>query len=147
MRFEFATSARILFGTGTLSEAAPAARSVGRRALLVLGKSAARAGTLLEKLQAEGVTASLFHVGGEPGVETVIAGVAQARAEGCELVIGLGGGSALDAGKAIAALLTNPGEYDRLRVNAWERAKTFVWQRVLPPACEWLEQQAAKAGR
>jgi alcohol dehydrogenase class IV len=72
---------------------------------------------LLEKLQAEGVTASLFHVGGEPSVETVIAGVAQARAEGCELVIGLGGGSALDAGKAIAALLTNPGEiYDYLEV-------------------------------
>jgi alcohol dehydrogenase class IV len=117
MRFEFATSARIIFGPGTLGEAAPAARSFGRRALLVLGKSSTRAGTLLEKLQAEGVTASLFHVDGEPGVETVIAGVEQARDQRCELVIGLGGGSALDAGKAIAALLTNPGEiYDYLEV-------------------------------
>ena len=117
MRVEFATSARIVFGPGALSEAAPAARSFGRRALLVVGKSSTRAGTLLEKLGAEGVTASLFHVDGEPGVETVVAGVEQARAEGCELVIGLGGGSALDAGKAIAALLTNPGEiYDYLEV-------------------------------
>ena len=113
MRFEFATSTHIIFGNGTLSEVAPAARSFGHSALLVVGKSAARAEKLLQQLRAEGMTASLFHVGGEPDIETVIAGVEQARNQGCELVIGLGGGSALDAGKAIAALLTNPGEiYD-----------------------------------
>ena len=117
MRFEFATSARIIFGVGTLDEAAPAARSVGRRALLVVGKSAARAEALLEKLKAEGLAASLFHVDGEPTVEMVIAGKQQARDLGCELVIGLGGGSALDAGKAIATLLTNSGDiYDYLEV-------------------------------
>ena len=117
MRFEFATSTRIVFGAGTLAEAAPAARSFGERALVVVGKSAARAGNLLEKLQAQGVTTSLFHIPGEPDVETVIAGTQRARDQGCEMVIGLGGGSALDAGKAIAALLTNPGEiYDYLEV-------------------------------
>lgn len=117
MRFEFATSTRIIFGAGTLAEAAPAARSFGQRALVVVGKSAQRAGTLLEKLEAEGLSSNLFHVAGEPTVEAVIAGTEQARAEGCELVIGLGGGSALDAGKAIAALLTNPGDiYDYLEV-------------------------------
>ncbi len=117
MRFEFATSTRIVFGVGTLGEAAPAARSFGKRALLVLGKSVARAERLLEQLQAEGVNVSLFHVSGEPTIEAVTAGVAQARADGCDLVIGLGGGSALDAGKAIAALLTNPGDiYDYLEV-------------------------------
>ena len=117
MRIEFATASRIVFGVGTLSEAAPAARLYGQHALLVLGKSAARAEKLLEALQAEGMSVSMFHVSGEPTIETVTAGVAQARAEGCELVIGLGGGSALDAGKAIAALLTNPGDiYDYLEV-------------------------------
>ena len=117
MRIEFATASRIVFGVGTLSEAAPAARLYGQHALLVLGKSAARAEKLLEALQAEGMSVSVFHVSGEPTIETVTAGVAQARAEGCELVIGLGGGSALDAGKAIAALLTNPGDiYDYLEV-------------------------------
>ena len=45
---------------------------------------------------------------------------------------------------SIISLLNNPIEYDRLRVNAWERAKTFAWQKVLPPACEWLEQQARR---
>lgn len=117
MRFEFATSPRIVFGVGTLAEAAPAARSFGKRALLVLGKSVARAERLLEQLQAEEVNVSLFHVSGEPTTDTVTAGVAQARAEGCELVIGLGGGSPLDAGKAIAALLTNAGDiFDYLEV-------------------------------
>jgi len=42
----------------------------------------------------------------------------------------------------VLALLNKPAEYDRLRVNAWERSKTFAWEKVLPPACEWLEQQA-----
>jgi glycosyltransferase involved in cell wall biosynthesis len=44
----------------------------------------------------------------------------------------------------ILALLNQPAEYARLRVNAWERSKTFAWEKVLPPACEWLEQQAQR---
>jgi alcohol dehydrogenase class IV len=117
MQFEFASATRIIFGTGTLAQAAPAARSFGRRALVVAGKSAGRAGPLLEALKAEGLETGIFHVAGEPSVETVVAGVEQARATGCELIIGLGGGSALDTGKAIAALLTNPGGiYDYLEV-------------------------------
>jgi glycosyltransferase involved in cell wall biosynthesis len=45
---------------------------------------------------------------------------------------------------SVLALLNTPAEYDRLRVNAWERSKTFAWHKVLPPACEWLEQQARR---
>jgi glycosyltransferase involved in cell wall biosynthesis len=45
---------------------------------------------------------------------------------------------------AIAALLDKPQEYSRLRMNAWERAKQFQWNVVLPQACDWLEAQAAK---
>lgn len=44
--------------------------------------------------------------------------------------------------ECLVRLLKTPEKYDRLRVNAWERSKTFVWSRVLPPACDWLEQQA-----
>ena len=46
--------------------------------------------------------------------------------------------------ESILALLSKPADYDRLRVNAWERSKTFAWQRVLPPACDWLEEQARR---
>jgi glycosyltransferase involved in cell wall biosynthesis len=41
----------------------------------------------------------------------------------------------------------SPEGYERLRVNAWERSKTFAWNRVLPQACEWLEGQAARGVR
>jgi glycosyltransferase involved in cell wall biosynthesis len=41
-------------------------------------------------------------------------------------------------------LLRAPAFYDKLRVNAWERAKSFHWSRILPPACDWLEEMARK---
>lgn len=43
----------------------------------------------------------------------------------------------------IAGLAAQPLEYQRLRVNAWNRARDFHWSRVLPPACDWLEEMAA----
>src|ERR1039458_5459693 len=51
-----------------------------------------------------------FAVDGEPDLEVVRRGVALARRERCDVVIGFGGDSALDAGKAIAAMLTNDGD-------------------------------------
>jgi alcohol dehydrogenase class IV len=110
MRFEFATAARVIFGAGTLVEAAKEARGWGQRALLVVGKSTGRAAGLIDQLTAQGLQVSLFSVPGEPTVEMALAGVEAARQQGCDLVIGMGGGSVLDAGKAIAALLINPGE-------------------------------------
>lgn len=46
--------------------------------------------------------------------------------------------------ESVLELLAKPSEYDRLRANAWERSKTFQWQHVLPPACDWLEEQAQR---
>jgi alcohol dehydrogenase class IV len=108
--FEFATAARIVFGPGTLREAAPLARSLGGRALVVTGGTPARAEALLRSLEEHGVEAVVFSVAGEPEVGTVMAGVDLAASERCDLVIGFGGGAALDAAKAIAAMITNPGE-------------------------------------
>lgn len=110
MRFEFATAGRILFGPGTMLQAAPAAATLGSRALLVTGRNPARSRVLLEKLSESGVTAATFAVNGEPDLATISAGVEHAREHGCDLIISMGGGSALDAGKAIAAMLTNPGD-------------------------------------
>ncbi len=110
MRFEFATATRILCGEGVVREVAPAAKALGARALLVTGRSAERAAPLRAELQAAGMACSGLAVEGEPTVELVRRGVEQARAEPCDLVIAMGGGSALDAGKAIAALLTNHGD-------------------------------------
>ncbi len=110
MRFEFATATRIIFGQGSLREAAPLTASFGRRALIVVGSPPDQATLLIDQLNTQGVTAVTFSITGEPSIETVQAGMQRARENKCDVVIGFGGGSAIDTGKAIAALLTNPGD-------------------------------------
>lgn len=109
--FEFATATRIVFGAGKLSEAPEAVRALGgRKVLLVTGKNPARAERLREALERLGIPALPFPVDGEPTVELAREGTARATAEGCDAVVAFGGGSALDAGKAIAALVANGGD-------------------------------------
>lgn len=110
MRFEFATATRIIFGAGTLKEVGASAAEMGDRALVVTGSSPGRAGPLLDDLAAQGIETTLFAVSGEPTTHLVSEGAQEAREANCDLVIGFGGGSVIDAGKAIAALLTNGGE-------------------------------------
>jgi alcohol dehydrogenase class IV len=110
MRFEFATAGRIVFGARTVCEVAPAARQMGQQALLITGLPLERAAGLIADLKAAGITCSTHAVESEPTLELVRQGVQQAREDGCDLVISIGGGSAIDAGKAIAALLPASGE-------------------------------------
>lgn len=110
VRFEFATAGRIVFGPGTRREAGPIARDVGARALVVTGSTPGRVEPLLRVLSEHGVEAVIFPVAGEPRVDTVRDGTDVGRSERCDQVIACGGGAAIDAGKAIAAMLTNPGE-------------------------------------
>jgi alcohol dehydrogenase class IV len=110
MRFEFTTPTRIVFGAGALREAAPAARAFGTRAFVVTGRDSSRAAKLLALLAAEKITATTFALGGEPTTDDITAATVCARETGCELVIGFGGGSAIDAAKAVSALLTNSSE-------------------------------------
>jgi alcohol dehydrogenase class IV len=117
MRFEFATSHRIVFGEGAIAELPVAASALGNRALFVTGKSIDRTEQQRVALNAAGVRTAVLDTGGEPTVSTVRHGMELARSHDCDLVIAMGGGSALDAGKAIAGLVPNPGEiYDYLEV-------------------------------
>jgi len=110
MSFEFATATRIVFGAGSLREVTPAARQWGSRALLVTGRGGARAAALIELLDSAGVATAVLRVAGEPAVAAVREGVRTAHENRTEVVIAIGGGSAIDAGKAIAALLRNGPE-------------------------------------
>jgi alcohol dehydrogenase class IV len=109
-RFEFATARRVLFGPGVSRQAGGLAREFGRRALVVAGRDTARAQFLTGLLRENEVHSVVFPAAGEPSIDTVRQGAALARREDCRLVVSLGGGSALDAGKAIAAMLANPGD-------------------------------------
>jgi glycosyltransferase involved in cell wall biosynthesis len=116
--------------TGQLSEEEKNAAL--RRAHLLIHTSI-REGWGLNVIEANtlGTPAVVYPVGGL--VDSTVDGQTGivTRAETPEAVAG-----------GVLTLLGKPAEYERLRVNAWERSKTFVWPKVLPPACEWLEEQA-----
>jgi len=112
MRFEFATAAHIIFGSGTLREVAPLAERMGRRAFVVTGRTIERAAALIEQLREQAIECVTFSVSGEPTVAMVKKGVEQARGAKCDLVIGIGGGSVLDTAKVIAAMLTDSGRLE-----------------------------------
>jgi alcohol dehydrogenase class IV len=80
-------------------------RTFGTRPIVVTGASTDRAARLISALAAEA-----FAVPSEPTVELVREGVKRIRSAGCDVIVSIGGGSAIDAGKAIAAIATNGGE-------------------------------------
>ncbi len=113
MKFEFYTAAQIVYGRGELGRVGALAGARGRRALVVRGGEHLEASGALARLAAScaehGVELREFRVAGEPEVATIDAALAVARSEGCEQVLALGGGSALDTGKAVAGLMTHDG--------------------------------------
>ena len=105
MRFEFATATRIVFGEGTAATLPELVRTFGTRPMVVTGASSERAASLVSALSAE-----TFAVPGEPTVDLVRDGARRVQNLACDVVVSLGGGSAIDAGKAIATIATNGGE-------------------------------------
>jgi len=106
--FEFATANRIVFGVGKIKGLADQLAGGAKRLLLVRGRSSHAIPLVRETLRvsAQDISYIEFEVHGEPTVDVAREGVK--LADGCDMVIGLGGGSVLDAGKAISALATNP---------------------------------------
>ncbi|MBV7332846.1 iron-containing alcohol dehydrogenase [Chloroflexi bacterium TSY] len=110
MNFEFATANRIIFGAGTLNQLSTIAPDLGKRVLVITGKSTERAASVLSLLSDAGLNYETFTVAKEPTIDLIGQGVQNAKESDCDLIVSIGGGSVVDAGKAVAALATNPGE-------------------------------------
>lgn len=107
--FEFATAHRIVFGAGVVSQLPRLAQQTGASSvLMVAGANPQRVHAQLDALVQAGLHCEVFSVRGEPSVDDVRLGAA--AGQGCQAVVALGGGSVLDAGKAIAAMLANGGD-------------------------------------
>jgi len=117
--FEFRLPKKIVFGNGCAEQIGEEVKELGNKALLVTGRRAMKKTGMLDKIakliRDSGVEVVIFsEVEADPSLETVDRGTKLAEGEGCEVVIGLGGGSALDAAKAIAAMIGQEysiGEY------------------------------------
>ena len=115
--FTFYMPTRVIFGAGKLAELATTPHFPWKKALLVVGRggSARRTGTLdrvRALLASRGVEVVVYdQVRPNPEAAQVEEAAGLARAEACDVVIGLGGGSAIDSAKSIAMLAKNPGRY------------------------------------
>ena len=111
---EFYAPGKIIFGSGGLSKIGTEAKRLGSKVLVVLGRSAMRKSGALDRLTHLLIENNLEYliyenIPSDPTVEIIDTGTGLARKEKCNLVIALGGGSVLDAGKAISVMVTNEG--------------------------------------
>lgn len=117
MHFEFSTAGRVIFGRHSLAEAVPVIADHGSRVLLLTGRDGKRAASLKADLESRGCVIASFPVCGEPTLALVQEAVKTARDARCSVIVGFGGGSVIDLGKAVAVLLTNEGDLlDHLEV-------------------------------
>lgn len=111
--FTVAALPRIIFGDGSFDRLADELATLGSRILIVTGgrsfTASPRWPQLQLRLQAAGLSWGLISIAGEPSPEQVDGAVRRYANQGIDLVLGIGGGSALDAAKAIAGLL--PGQH------------------------------------
>ncbi len=117
MTFDFATSNRIIFGCGAVAKLPTLAAAFGNRLFLLSGSDQSRIAHLLFELRKNNLNIIDWQVRGEPDTDLIRAACKQARKSDCDLVVAIGGGSVIDSGKAIAALLTNRDDlYDYLEI-------------------------------
>ncbi|HUU53468.1 MAG TPA: iron-containing alcohol dehydrogenase [Armatimonadota bacterium] len=125
---EFRLPGVIHFGWGAVERVGEEAARLGRRALLATGRSAMKRAGVSDRITAllsgAGVEVVLFdEVESDPSGTTIDRGAQRAREEGCDLVVGLGGGSAMDGARAIAAMAVLDGSIiDYVRGKPIDRA-------------------------
>lgn len=139
MSYQFYVPTHTLFGAGMLNELHNQTMP-GKKAMVVIsnGKSMKTTGTLdrvLKELSAAGVETAVFDkVQANPLRSTVMAGAAFAKENSCDFMVALGGGSVMDASKAMAAMATNDGDIWDYMFGGTGGGKTLV-SKALPMIC------------
>lgn len=139
MSYEFYVPTRTMFGAGVLNQLHTKAMP-GKKAMVVIsnGKSMRTTGTLdrvLKELEDAGVETVVFDkVQANPLRSTVMDGAAFAKERGCDFVVALGGGSVMDASKAMAAMATNEGDIWDYMFGGTGGGKTLA-AKSLPIVC------------
>ena len=115
MNFNYNLPVNLLFGAGRAVEAGALTAQYGKKALIVTGRNSTKKTGLLDKMTASvkeaGLSYELFDkVAQNPLTTTAIEGAELARETGCDVVLGVGGGSIMDCAKAIAFLAVNEGD-------------------------------------
>lgn len=139
MSYQFYVPTRTLFGAGKLNEL-HAQEMPGKKAMVVIsnGKSMKETGTLyrvLKELAQAGVETAVFdRVQANPLRSTVMDGAAFAKENCCDFVVALGGGSVMDASKAMAAMAANDGDiWDYM--NGGTGGGKVLTEKALPVVC------------
>ncbi len=109
LNFQYATATNVVFGSGKIKNLPLLLKGYGRKILLVTGNNAGRHEGLVQELQMENFDVTFFTIPREPATDVIFEGSGLAREKGCTAIVGLGGGSAIDGAKAIAALAPNKG--------------------------------------
>jgi len=129
LSFAFGSPRKLIFGRGSIGDLSGVVKDLGLsgKALLVTGRSFARRSGYLEKLktilESSGIAVRIFDkVEPNPSAETVELGAELAKREGVDFIVAFGGGSAMDAGKAIAVLSSQGG-----------RAEDYFYPAVVKP--------------
>lgn len=126
MEFTYSMPVKVFFGKGCIEKNSPSLAALGRKCLIVTGKSSAdRNGSLkqvTDALAKQGIAWERFNrVETNPSVETVREGGNFAREIGADFIIGIGGGSPLDAAKAMAIVAVNDIDDDTLFGGVYKR--------------------------
>ncbi|CCO07937.1 iron-containing alcohol dehydrogenase family protein [Desulforamulus hydrothermalis] len=163
MQFNFRCPTRIFFGQQCIDKYSGELAPLGKKALIVTGGSSSqRNGSLADMLAAlnrQGIQAEVFQeVEQNPGLATVYRGGQRAREMGADFIIGIGGGSPLDAAKAVAVLAVNQVSRQELMARQWTNEPLPVvavpttagtGSEVTPYAIltvEWAETKMSIAG-
>ena len=110
MDFEFTTSSKIIFKSGAIEQIGGIAKSLGNKALIITGGGSVDIKPIVNELCKNKIDFEIFKLINEPDINTVNNGIDVGRSTKCDLVIGIGGGSVIDTGKAISAMMNNPGQ-------------------------------------